>query len=120
MDAGAMDRRLAILQPTETTNSSNEAVQTFAVLTTVWAEKHDISDGEKLRAQEVGSSITTRFRIRWSEALSAMTPKWRVRLKGRTTAQDRDFEVTGLKEINRREGLEITATARTDQVKLYE
>jgi SPP1 family predicted phage head-tail adaptor len=120
MRAGALDRRLTILRPVVETNSSNEDVETFVAFATVWTEKNDISDGEKLRAQEIGSSITTRFRIRWSSALSAMTPKWRVRLKGLTPAQDRDFEVTGLKEIGRKHGLEITATARTDQVKLYE
>jgi head-tail adaptor len=74
----------------------------------VWASKSDISDGEKFAAREVAASITSRFRIWWSSFSSELTPKDRLVCEGRT------YDIVGIKEIGRREGLEITAAARTD------
>lgn len=113
LTAGKMDRRLTLSQRSVTVNSMNEPVESWATLATVWAEREDLSDGEKVRAQQVGSEITTRFRIRWSSVWSSLNPK------DRCTCESREYEITGLKELGRREGIEITATARTDQSGLY-
>ena len=74
----------------------------------VWASKADISDGERWRAGEVSAQVTTRFRVRWNGTTSAITPKDRLACEGR------EYDITGIKEIGRREGLEITAAARAD------
>ena len=112
MKAGDLDRRLTLRRATVTTNSLNELVSNWSDLATVWASKKDVSDGERVRAQEVGSSITTRFQVRWSTVTASLTPK------DRLVCEDREYEITGVKEIGRRVGLEITATARTDQTDL--
>jgi head-tail adaptor len=74
----------------------------------VWAEKLDISDGERLRGEQVGASITTRFRVLYSPVYADLNAKDALLLEGRR------YDIVGVKEIGRREGLEITATATTD------
>lgn len=75
----------------------------------VWAKKTDISDAERLRAGEVQAMLTARFVMRWSNFTSSLTPKDRIKCDGKS------FRIFGIKEIGRREGLEITAGARVDQ-----
>lgn len=76
----------------------------------VWAKKTDISDGERWRADEVQAQITTRFKVRWSTFSAALTPKDRLVCEGV------EYDITGIKEVGaRREGLEITASARADK-----
>ncbi|WP_418885044.1 phage head closure protein [Aurantimonas endophytica] len=108
MDAGRMDRRITLERFTETRDAFNEPVQTWAPLATVWASKEDIRDGERWSAQEVGAEVTTRFRVRWSSVVADLNPKDRVQFDGRT------YDIVAVKEIGRREGLEITASARAD------
>jgi SPP1 family predicted phage head-tail adaptor len=112
MIAGPLDRRLTLRRAAVTTNSLNEPIQNWSDLATVWASKADVSDGERVRAQAIGSSITTRFQVRHSSITATLTPEDRVVCEGR------EYEITGIKEIGRRVGVEITATARTDQTDL--
>lgn len=72
------------------------------------AEKRDISDGERWRASEVQAHITTRFRVRSSLFTRGLTPKDRLVCEGRT------YDISGIKELDRRRTLEITAAARAD------
>ncbi len=113
MRAGALDRLLTLRRRMVQADALGEEVETFADLATVRASKTDISDAEKVRAQQVGAEITTRFQIRWSVNWSDLNPKDRV------TCDLREYEVVGVKEIGRREGIEITAAARADQNNLY-
>ncbi len=74
-----------------------------------WAAKRDVSDGERYRAGEVAASLTTRFQVRYSIFTAAITPK------DRMTCEGREYNILGIKEVGRREGLEITAAVRIDQ-----
>ncbi|MCM2506068.1 phage head closure protein [Aureimonas altamirensis] len=102
------DRRISIQRFNETTNAFNEVVKTWGTLATVWASKEDIKDGERFAAGQVSASITTRFQIRYSQTVSSVSPLDRVEFENRV------YEIVGVKEIGRREGLEITAAARAD------
>ena len=73
------------------------------------ADKTDVSDGERWRAGEGGASITTRFVVRSSTFTRDLTPKDRLICEGR------EYDISGIKEIGRRDRLEITASARVDQ-----
>lgn len=77
----------------------------FGDLATVWAEVDAISDGERWRAMQVAATVTHRFRIRWGLGVTVLD---RVRLEGR------EFEISGVKELDRRAGQEITAIARAE------
>lgn len=108
MQAGPLDRRIQFQRATLTDDGLSK-VETWADHgSPVWASKSDISDGERWRAGEVAAHVTTRFRVRWSQFTAAITPK------DRLTCSGRKYDITGIKEIGRRESLEITAAARAD------
>ena len=108
MQAGQLDRRVTLQRASTAPNSFNEPESIWLPLATVWASKTDVSDGEKLRSAEVGATIDTRFQIRWSTRVSSIGPKDRLTFEGRT------YDIVGVKEIGRRLGLEISATARNE------
>jgi SPP1 family predicted phage head-tail adaptor len=109
MEAGRMDRRVTLRRATAAPDAFNEPVQSWANLATVWAEARPISDRERIAAAEVAASITHRFTIRWSAALADLSPRDRLIFEGR------EFDISAVKEIGRREGIEITASARADR-----
>jgi SPP1 family predicted phage head-tail adaptor len=74
----------------------------------VWSSKTDVSDGEKLRADQVAANLTARFVVRHSSFTAGLTAKDRITYKGEV------FEIYGIKEIGRSEGYEITAGAEVD------
>lgn len=109
MDAAKLDRRIRIERATMGRDTMNNLVATgWSTLTTVWASKEDVRDAERVAAQEVGAEITTRFRIRWSTRVADVNPKDRLVFAGRI------YQIVAVKEIGRRDGLEISATARID------
>jgi len=108
MEAGRLDRRVQFRRAVIGTGPFGQ-VETWSDLgAPVWASKTDISDGERWRAGAVSAQVTTRFRIRWSLWAAEITPKDRLVCEGRS------YEIAGIKEIGRREGLEMTAAARID------
>lgn len=111
MIAGPLDRRIVIERWDDTgTDAFGETVVRWLHVATVWANVEDIRDSERYRAQQVGSDVTTRFRVRWRFSIEQLNPKDRI------IAGGRHFNVTAVKQIGRREGLEITAAARSDGV----
>jgi SPP1 family predicted phage head-tail adaptor len=108
MLAGALDRLVTLQRATMANDSFNTPVPTWGDLATVWAAAVPVSDRERLAASEVSASITHRFTIRWTSGVSDLSPTDRLTFDGRT------FDIFGVKEIGRREGLEITAMARAD------
>lgn len=118
MRAGRLDRRIQFRRGTLVTdgfgtrlewNAADPAADNLG--TPVWAEKSDISDGERWRAGEVAAHITTRFKVRYSSFSVGITPKDRIAFDGMT------FDIHGIKEPpgTRRQWIEITASARNDQ-----
>jgi SPP1 family predicted phage head-tail adaptor len=108
MQAGRLDRRVQFHRSTLIDNGLTE-IETWADHgTPVWAGKVDVSDGEKLRADQVAASLTSRFVVRHNSFTAGLTTKDRIVYDGVV------FEIFGIKEIERREGFEITAGARVD------
>lgn len=106
--AGRLDRRIVIERATYTQNAMGEQVPSWSTLATVSAEATPLSDGERIRAAEVSAEISMRFVIRWSPLVEDVNPKDRVSYGGRL------WNLWGVKEIGRREGLELTAGARAE------
>jgi SPP1 family predicted phage head-tail adaptor len=107
--AGDLDRRVQFRR-SSLVDTGMSKTPVFADLgTPVWASKFDVSDSERLRAAEVQASITARFRVRWSTFTGGVTPKDRMACEGV------EYDITGIKEIGRREYREITAAARADK-----
>jgi SPP1 family predicted phage head-tail adaptor len=107
--AGDLDRRVQFGRAT-VTHDGLTSVEAFANLgSPVWASKRDVTDVEKARAAEMQASITTRFVVRWSGLTAGLTPK------DRLTCEGTDYDITGIRELGRRNMLEITASARADK-----
>lgn len=107
--AGDLDRRITLQRAsTAQDHGTGEEVATWVPIATVWASKRDVSDGERLASAQVQASITTRFVIRWSLGVSDLNPKDRVMFEGRI------YDIAAVKEIGRREGIEISASAHAD------
>lgn len=109
LNAGDLDRRITIQRNSPTKDAFGASKDNWADLATVWAKKIEVSDAERTRAAETAAIITTRFQVRWWSLVSDLNPKDRV-LYGTLT-----YDIVAVKELGRREGLEISATARTDQ-----
>jgi SPP1 family predicted phage head-tail adaptor len=102
--AGKLDRRLTLLQRVAgAEQDSGEASYRWAPLATVWAEKLEVRDADRVAALAVGVVITLRFRVRWSATARAL------KLGDRVRFDDVDYSMSGdPKEVGRREGLELT------------
>jgi SPP1 family predicted phage head-tail adaptor len=106
--AGDLDRRVQFRRAT-LTDTGYGLVESFANHgTPVWAHRRDVSDGERWRAGEVQAHITARFRVRSSAFTRDLSPKDRLICEGRV------YDISGIKELDRRRTLEITAAARSD------
>lgn len=108
MDAGRFDRRVVLKRATSSMNGFNEPELTWNTLATVWASVVPVSDAERMRAGETLAAKQSRFTIRYSSTVADLDPKDRLTFDGR------DYDLNGVKELGRREYLEITATARAE------
>jgi len=106
--AGKLDRYIDIERATLSNDDFNAPTQAWGLLKRVPARVMSISDGERFRAGETFSSISTRFQISYTVAVANLDTRDRVTYEGRT------YDIVGVKEIGRREGLEITASARAE------
>lgn len=108
MKARKLDR-LIQFQRAAVTDDGFSTVEAFANHgAAVWAEKNDITDGERARAGVVEAQLMTRFKIRWSAFTADITPADRLVCEGVT------YNISGIKEAEgRRQWLEVSATARS-------
>jgi SPP1 family predicted phage head-tail adaptor len=110
--AGELDRRITIQRAELVAGGDyNEPLEVWSDLVTLWARRADASAGEAYRAQEVGASISTRFRVRYSTLNATITPKDRVSFKGDL------YNITKIREPadTRNQWLEIDCVARADK-----
>jgi SPP1 family predicted phage head-tail adaptor len=109
MRAGDLDKFITIKRATTTTNAFNEKVQTWSDLVTRrHAMAQPVSDAERFRAGETLSTRKYRFTIRYSANVADVDPRDRIEFEGRI------YDINGVKEVGRREGIEFTATARAE------
>ncbi len=108
MFARSLDRRITLERFGTTRNEWNEPVEGWTELGGRAASKQDVSDGEKLRAAQVGGTITTRFQVRYDTLTRTITASDRLICEGV------EYGIVGTKEIGRREGIEITASRAND------
>ena len=108
MRAGQRDRRVEVLRADLVDTGYGTEPGEPAVLLAVWAERADVSDGERFANGIEAAEITARFRVLACDATRGIRPSDRLRCEGR------EFDVVGVKEIEGRTGLEITVRARAD------
>lgn len=104
MKAGKLDRRVQFTRAAIIEDGYQERLGQYAPLgSPVWASKRDISDSERFQAGGYGENVQTRFQVRWSSFTSG------IQKRDRLICEGREYGIVGIKEIGRREGLEITA-----------
>ena len=109
MSAGKLDRRVQFRRFT----TEHDGLQNVETWTDhgrpIWASRQDISDGERAAAGWIEGTSVARFVVRSSSFSRGLT------VKERLTTDGREYDILGIKEIGRRDRLEITAMARVDQ-----
>ena len=111
MDGRKLDRRITLERYGVTLDEFNQPIEGWAPLGIYPASKEDVSDGEKVRAAQVGASVTTRFRVRFDSVTSTVTAADRLVCEGVA------YQISGTKEgEGRRREIEITAARPNDNL----
>lgn len=106
--AGRRDRRITLRKASLTYDGYNQPVHGDAYLADVWASWRRASARERLASGQVGAQATDIFEIIWSPTVATLNAKDRLEYHGLI------YDILDVAEIGRREGLTITAAARTD------
>lgn len=103
MRAGPLDRRIVIQEAVTVQDSLGQPIETWSTFAERWASRMDVTGRERFASQQEIASETTVFRIRW---LEGVTRQMRITSEGKT------YDIESIAELGRREGLDISATAR--------
>ncbi len=102
-----MDRRISVERATLVTNAYGERVETWAALANVWADvSYKAGGSESIQSEQVFSEQRVNFTIRYSNAVSSL------RTSDRVTYAGEIYQIEGVQEIGRNEGLRIVTTLR--------
>jgi SPP1 family predicted phage head-tail adaptor len=102
------NRIVRIERATRTPDAFNEPIKTWTLLAEVWAEKRDMSDGERFGRDGTAAHLTTRFVVEWGARFADLGARDRVVCDGRI------YDIHGVKDVFGDMWLEITAAARID------
>jgi hypothetical protein len=106
LDPGTLDRRVTILAAQSEDDGFSSSPGAPVEVGKRWMSRKDIGDGERIRAESFGSKISSRFVCHYDSLTSTIRPDRHSLLCEGTV-----YNVVGVKEIGRREGLEITTAA---------
>ncbi len=104
LNSGDLDREIVLETATQTQSDSGEPIVTWGGAETVWAQWLSTSTREVFRLQREGSYIDGLFRI--YDKSPRPTPE-----ATRVVFEERLYDVTGVVEIGRGEGLELLVVA---------
>jgi SPP1 family predicted phage head-tail adaptor len=110
MLAGKLDRRITLQKLNlGTPDAMNYATETFTDIGVVWANVTNVKGDEVQGSSEIKGRITKKFKVRYSSDILDISTTGRVVFDGVTYEID-----SPAIEIGRREGLEFTATSRSE------
>lgn len=110
MQAGRLDRRITLYrQGAPADDGFTSAPGPWAELASVSASFEPLSDGERVRQQQVGATVSARFQIRWSSVVADLSAEDQLEFEGRR------FAISHVKPIGRKVGLELTAGALAER-----
>lgn len=111
MQAGKLNRRVTVLRKQAADDGfTSDGGTTWAAIGTIWASLSDLLDAERYRASELAVQATARMQVRYSSFTDAITPMDRILYNGGI------YEITGIKRIGLKVGLEFTLNYRPDKV----
>ena len=103
LNAGQMDRLIVIQRSTATRDTVGQEIVTWSTHATVWAHVTPIGGSELLKNQRDVAPLTSKFVIRY---ISTITEKDRI------SYDSRYWDILAIRELGRREGMELTAEVR--------
>lgn len=109
-----LDTRISFLIPVQHYNTFNEAIEVFETFTEVWASRKDVSTSEALKALEIGSEISVRFVVRYSDNTNRVDTRYRIQHNSKS------FDITGKRAIGRNDWFEFDAVARSESTEVFE
>lgn len=110
MRSGKLDRRITVQVRSVTRDATGGEVETWTNAYDIWAERETTGATERFAASQRIADVDTLFRIRWNDDVERLvTPQ-----SHRITYRGRWYEVLGVVEIGRREGLWLPTKSRGD------
>lgn len=122
--AGKLDRRIGLLRPVAGAKDRlNRTTTTYQDAGSIWAGKRDVGDAERVRAAEVGSTVSSRFIVRAAALPTGFDPTWRVTAAPLRGAPAVQYDIVAVKEAETAwgvalapgEAVEISALARSER-----
>lgn len=104
MNFGRLDRQIQLQSSTPSQNTSGEKIASWATYDTVWAEEIDVPAREKIASGTEQSIKQMGFLIRYR---SDVTRRHRVVYNGE------NYDIEDMREIGRREALELRCVRHT-------
>jgi SPP1 family predicted phage head-tail adaptor len=109
MQGGRLDRTITLQRSTSTRSTSGEMVDSWSTVAIVPAQKIEARGDERFSGEQMVGSVNRSFRIRWSNDVKGITAQWRLVFEGVT------HEISAVREIGRRIGIEIDCFARGEE-----
>lgn len=106
---GKLDRRITLQQSTPSQSASGELTDVWADVATVRAQKIEARGDERFTGEQLVGSVNRSFRIRWSNDVKDINDQWRLVYGGVA------HNIIAVREIGRREGIEIDCYARGEE-----
>lgn len=95
-----LDRRIRIERRTATQDAAGEAIITWVLVRTAWAHVRPMTSRERFNAQRDVAFRASTFTVRWFSGVDETH---------RIIFEDKEWNVTGVEELGRRQYLRISA-----------
>jgi len=122
MRAGPLDRRVILQRKTLSYSDSGQPIETWAAVGGErWASRNAIAGEERFTSETLNAKEQVEFRIRWSSDLAELQPTDRlIEPSDDATISPIPprsiYDIIGVLEIGRREGLRVQTTRRVDTI----
>lgn len=115
MRAGPLDRRIRIERKTVAQDASGQEIETWNPISTRFASVGPVRDSERFLADQFLARAQTQFEVRYGTDILDLNPLDRI-IYPPVAAPDphQIYDVLGVREIGRREGLRIIAQVRPE------
>lgn len=105
MRAGPLDRRITLQRPIDVQDESGAVTHAWTPVAEIWAQRQDLRAREYVSANTTLAEVEAVFRIRHRDDVA---PRWRVLEGGKV------FEISGITQLGRRDGLELRCVAAVE------
>ena len=105
MSIGRMDRRIELQEVILSQNEAGESIEVPVKVFDSWAEVREMRGSERHMSAQTVAQADTKFKIRWRPNVTAIN---------RIIYNNKSYDITGVLEIGKQEGLELHAKARSE------